>query len=296
MKKYLAIILILSVISSLLCSCDTAKPNNGDDNDNWFGGSTDETELPDYSVKRAPSHDLNRVDAIEYFDVMNFDSDDAWGAHQNLRMADGTIHNYFSYYSLDSNQNRVNENLSDISIISRPIVMEYPADEEGYVIYEVTYTQIFPISTKEPSNISTSFFSYHGVGFLDYYTGTTYPVINLSTQIDSFSVHGDIIFQGSKYRMSCYEFREQEVLNSNVEQLEDGRVLLTETVKLTSTNYFIVPKGYDGIVMYVYVANDTNTPLADVLADDNPYFTEPGIFGDDEDPNDYVFIGINAPE
>jgi hypothetical protein len=96
--------------------------------------------------------------------------------------------------------------------------------------------------------------------------------------------------------MSCYEFREQEVLNSNYEQLEDGRVLLTETVKLTSTNYFIVPKGYDGIVMFVYVANDTNTPLADVLADDNPYFTEPGIFGDDEDPNDYVFIGINAPQ
>ena len=174
--------------------------------------------------------------------------------------------------------------------------MEYPADEEGYVIYEVTYTQIFPISTKEPNNIYTSFFSYHGVGFLDYYTGTTYPVINLSTQIDSFSVHGDIIFQGQKYRMSYYEFREQEILNSSTEHVDANTIILKETVKLTSTSYFIVPEGYDGIVMFVYVADDTGTPLEDVLADNTPYFTEAGIFGDDENPDDYVFIGISASE
>ena len=294
MKKYLATVLMLSVFSLLLCSCDSRnKPlNNGDD---WIPG-TSETTLPDYSVKRAPSHDLTRVDVTEDFGTMNFDSKDPWGAGQNLRMAHGTIHNYFSYFSLDSNMNRVNENLSDVSIISRPIVMEYPADEEGYVIYEVTYTQIFPISTKEPNHIYTSFFSYHNVGFLDYYTGTIYPAINLSTQINSFSVHGDVVFQGSTYRMSYYEFREQEILNSNTQQIDSNTVNLTETVKLTSTSYFIVPEGYDGIVMFVYVADDTDTPLAEVLADDSPYFSAGELFGDDEDPNDYVFIGISASE
>ena len=295
MKKQLAIILALSAFSLLLCSCNTHNRPDDDGGDEWFGG-TSETTLPDYSVKRAPSHDLSRVDATETFSTINLDSDDPWGAHQDLRMAHGTIHNYFSYYSLDSAQNRVNENLSDVAIISRPIVMEYPADEEGYVIYEVTYSQIFPISTKEPNNIYMSFFSYHGVGFLDYYTGTTFPVINLSTQIDSFSVTGDIIYQGSKYHMGYYEFREQEVLDSSTEQIDGNTILLKETVKLTSTSYFIVPEGYDGIVMYVYVADDTEMPLDQVLAENTPYFTDAGTFGDDEDPNDYVFIGISASE
>ena len=297
MKKYLAAILMLSVFSALLCSCDTQKPNPFDDDDDW-PGTTDESTLPDFSVKRAPSHDLSRVDATEYFtQVMDFDDySEPWGAHQNLRMAHGTIHNYFSYYSLDGYMNRVNQNYSDISIISRPIVMEYPAEEDGYVIYEVTYTQVFPVSSKEPSNVSTAFFSYHGVGYLDYYTGTTYPAVNLSTQIDSYGVHGDIIFQGSKDRISIYEYREQEILESNIEQTEDGMVLVRETLKLTTTAYFVVPEGYDGIVMYVYVADDTNKPLDEVLAEDNPYLEEPGFFGDDENPDDYVFIGITAPE
>ena len=294
MKRHLEIVLILSAFSILLCSCDS-RNNPISSGDDW-PGPTSETTLPDYSVKRAPSHDLNRVDAIETFDTMDFDKDDSWGARQDLRMAHGTIHNYFSYFSLDSGMNRINENLSDVSIISRPIVMEYPADEEGYVIYEVTYSQIFPISTKEPNSSYMSFFSYHGVGFLDYYTGTTYPVINMSTQIDSFSVHGDIIFHGSKYRMSYYEFREQEILNSNTEQVDGNTIILKETVKLTSTSYFIVPEGYDGIGMFVYVADDTSMPLEQVLAENTPYFTEPGIFGDDENPDDYVFIGISASE
>ena len=47
--------------------------------------------------------------------------------------------------------------------------------------------------------------------------------------------------------------------------------------------------------MYVYVADDTNMSLEEVLAENNPYYTETGYFGDDENPNDYVFIGINAP-
>ena len=293
MKKRLAIILIAAVFSLVFCSCDGRTPSAFDDDDTTT--PTTESTLPDYTVARSPHHDLNRVDTTEDFGRMSFEYTNAWGAHQNLRMSHGTIHNYFAYYSLDSADRKVNENLSTVSTISRPTVLEYPADRDGYVIYEVTYTQMFPISTKEPNSVYTAFFSYHGVGFLDYYTGTTYPVINMSTQIDSFSVTGEIEWNGKTYDMGYYEFRETEWLDSNTEQVDSYTVVRREMVKITSTSYFLVPAGYDGIVMYVYVADDTNRSVEEVLADNNPYFTEAGIFGDDENPDDYVFIGINAP-
>lgn len=72
-------------------------------------------------------------------------------------------------------------------------------------------------------------------------------------------------------------------------------VVRREMVKITSTSYFLVPAGYDGIVMFVYVADDTDRPVEEVLAENNPYFTPADYFGDDENPDDYVFIGINAP-
>lgn len=293
MKKQLAVISAAVAFSLIFCSCGGHTPGAFDDDETT--PTTSETTLPDYTVARSPHHDLNRVDATEDFGSMSFEYKDAWGAHQNLRMAHGTIHNYFAYYSLDANDRRVNENLSTVSAISRPTVLEYPADRDGYVIYEVTYTQTFPISTKEPSSVYTAFFSYHSVGFLDYYTGTIYPVINMSTQIDSFSVTGEVEWNGKTYDMGYYEFRETEWLDSNTEQVDSYTVVRREMVKITSTSYFLVPAGYDGIVMFVYVADDTNRPVEEVLAENNPYFTPADYFGDDEDPNDYVFIGINAP-
>jgi hypothetical protein len=140
-----------------------------------------------------------------------------------------------------------------------------------------------------------SFFSYHGVGFLDYYTGTTFPTINLSTQIDSFSVTGKVIWNGKTYDMGYYEFRETEWISSTSEPADGNRIIKKELATITSTSYFIVPEGYDGIVMYVYVADDTNMSVEEVLADNTPYYTEAGFFGDDENPDDYVFIGIQAP-
>ncbi len=297
MKKHLPIILLISAISLLLCSCNTPGNSNVFDDDDPTVPTTEST-LPYYTVARSPHHDLSRVDTTENFGTVDLSYRDPWGAYQNLRMAHGTIHNYFSYYTLDGSDRRVNENLSDTSAISRPTVLEYPADEDGYVIYEVTYTQMFPIGSKEPAYGSyyTSFFSYHGVGYLDYYTGQIFPVINMSSQIDSFSVTGQVIWEGKTYDMSYYEFRETEWLESNTEEIDSNTIVRRELVKITSTSYFIVPKGYDGIVMFVYVADDTGTPIEQVLAENNPYFTGAEQFGDDENPDDYVFIGIQAPE
>ncbi len=292
MKKQLAVILSSALVLLALSSC--SRPGSGHTGNSLPSMSTYET----VSVRK-PSHDLSRVDVMETFDDYRVPKyDEPWGAVNHLKMESGSIDNFFNYYTLDYNNERVNENLSYVATISRPMIVAYPADEDGYVIYEVSYSQTFPICTKEPASAYKSFFSYHGVGFVDYYTGTKFPVVNLSTQIDSYGVKGKYIQSGSKYNIEVYEFRETEVIDSYAYESGDGMIIREEYVKINSTSYFIVPEGYDGILMYVYVADDTGKPLDEVLAEDNPYFVGPEIFGTQPDENveDYVFIGINAPQ
>ena len=298
MKKVLATILAVSTATLALTACNvggTNKPNPfGDDTDETTRETTEEVR-PIFELSNLP-----RVDATESFGEYRVpDIDEPWGANQNLRMADGSIRNFFRDYAFDANGNLVNENLNTIATLSRPTVTCYDADKEGYVVYEVVYTQTFPICTKEPSNVYSSFFAYHGVGFVDFYTGTTFPVINLSTQIDSFCVTGNVIYDGKSYHVSYYEYRSTDVMDSSYEADTvdpDNYHIERCTVKVSTTAYFVVPKGYDGILMYVYVADDTDRPIEQVLEEDNPYFQEPGIFGDDEIINEHVFFGINQPK
>ncbi len=296
MKKVLVTILAVSIATLALTACnvgDTNKPNPfGDDTDETTRETTEEVR-PIFELSNLP-----RVDATESFGEYRVpDIDEPWGANQDLRMADGSIRNFFRDYAFDANGNLVNENLNTIATLSRPTVTCYDADKEGYVVYEVVYTQTFPICTKEPSNVYSSFFAYHGVGFVDFYTGTTFPVINLSTQIDSFSVTGTVIYNGKSYDVGYYEYRVDEVLEGGTTTaVGDGWYVSRNTVQITSTSYFVVPEGYDGIMMYVFIADDTNRPVEEILAENNPYYEAPGLFGDDENVNDYVFIGIQAPK
>ena len=71
---------------------------------------------------------------------------------------------------------------------------------------------------------------------------------------------------------------------------------MKETIKLHSTSYFIVPEFYRGILMCVFVANDTGTPLSEIMDDNTPYFVPPTPFGEEENPDDYVFFSITAPK
>ena len=293
MKRSLAAILVASLLAVNLTACSDNKIGSGEfEPDDISIATTAREDLPKFDLDTLP-----RVDKTESFGEYRVDSfDKAWGADKNLRMAYTTVRNYFNYYALDSRNNQVNTNLNYISTISRPNITVYPAEEEGYVVYEVKYTQLFPVYTQQPATTSYSFFSYHGVSYMDYYTGTTFPVVNLSTQIDSFCVTGDVIYNGKTYHVSYYEYREQELLDNASHTEEDGTVIIRETMQLHSTAYFVVPEGYDGIIMCVYVANDMNTPVDEVLAEDSPYFEEPGYFGDDENVDDYVFFGITPPK
>ena len=295
MKKELAVILSASVLALLLSSCkiDGGITNgSGNDVDVWTHPTTSSEMVP-----REPSHDLSRVDARETFSDYYYPSySKPWGAEQDLKMTRGDVKSYFSYFVLDGNDQQINTNLNYISTLSRPGVMVYPADEKGSVIYEVTDTQTFPIISTTDGYGSYSFFTYHGVSFVDYYTGTTIPCVNLSTQIDSYEVTGNYIIDGQTKHIACYEYREQQFLDSGYVTDANGNYVSQETIQLTSTAYFILPEDYDGLLMCVYVADDTNKPLSEVLEDDSPYLIEPGYFNDTENPDDYVFFGINAPK
>ena len=202
MKKALASILIVSVISLSLTSCDVFGGGTGGGKKPTETTETSESAEISYSLPYGkPSHDLNSVDVKETFEDLYIDPiDKPWGASQNLKMVSGDVDNYFVYFSLDRNDNQVNENLNYISTVTKPSVRAYASeDEPGYIIYEVSYDQVFPIHSREPAVVNTSFFSYHNVGFVDYYTGRKFPAVNLSTQIDSFGVTGNVFYKGEKY-------------------------------------------------------------------------------------------------
>ena len=298
MKRRLVAILLISALSLSVTGCfgNTRNPFADDDDDD-----KPTTEYPEDDLEEVRPvldlNDLKYVDAEETFGEYNVpDVSTPWGVGKDLKMADGTVRNYFCDYCFDSSNRIINENLNYIATVSRPTVTVFDSTIDGYVIYEVTYTQLFPICSREPSGVYMSFFSYHNVGYVDFYTGTTFPTVNMSTQIDSFRVYGDVIYNGSRYNVAYYEYREDEVLSSSYEYQDDGYYINRTTVQITSTAYFLVPEGYDGILLYVYIGYDFDKSAEEVLADDDAYFTPPEFFGDDENLDDYVFFGINAPE
>jgi len=302
MKRKIATLLVTSLLAMSLASCagfGTGETTKFGNDNGVIGGPTDDDT--DETTKGTvhpgkPSHDLTRVDATQTFDDLYIDEfDTAWGENNKLRVVSGDVDNYFVYVALDSNNNLICENLNYMATVSKPSVVVYGADEPGYVIYEVKYTQTFPIYAKQPAHVSTSFYSYHNVTFVDYYTGYQFPAINLSTQIDSFSVTGNVIYKGNKYHIGYYEYREQEILENTSEPAGDGDVFLKQKFLLRTTSYFIVPDFYDGILMGVFIANDTGTPVKELLEDDSPYFMPPAPFSKKENVNDYVFFGVNTP-
>ena len=300
MKKKLATILTISVLALSLTACikKTGDNTDGSDSNVFSNDPTGTTTEESHAV--LDTRELPPVEASQSFgDYYVEDFDQAWAADKELRMATGTVKNYFRQYSFNSRNELVNDNLNTIATVSRPVITVFDSQDEGYAVYEVTYSQMFPIISREPTSVYRSFFSYHNVGYVDFYTGATFPSINLSTQIDSFCVYGNVIYNGKTYNVKYYEYRETEIMDSSYEQDTidpDNYHIERCTVKVSTTAYFVVPKGYDGILMYVYVADDTDRPIDQVLAEDSPDYQAPGIFGDDENVNEHVFFGINQPK
>jgi hypothetical protein len=298
MKKRLAAISTILVLSMLLSSC--GQPAGGKKKKPFDDDTSSSVPIPTPVIPMGkPSHDLSKVDVkATYDDFYVEDFSKPWGSDKNLRLVNSDVDNYFVYVSLDAGNNMVNENLNYMSTVTKPTIQVYRnEDYPGCLIYEVNYEQIFPIYSRQPSSYYySSFFSYHNVEFIDFYTGTVIPSVYLSTSIDSFGVTGNFIYKGEKYRLDYYEFRHSEVEKSERKTESSGTELLSETVKISSTSYFIVPEFYDGLLMCVYVANDTGRSVQELLEENSPDFCPPEPFGDDENPDDYVFFAITAPK
>ena len=255
----------------------------------------------------SPAYDLSDASITETLPDCYLEEYDApWGSKYKLRTADKTIENKFVYYTYDANDNIVNECLNDISTITRPQVKVFPADQDGYIMYEITYTQMFPIRSRQPDHCSSNMYFYYDLDFVDYYTGMKYPWMNVvhHNGVGSHIIQ-DYHYQDGTYRLEYYEFVESETLDDSLTYESDGMVLKETVIKRTTTSYLIVPEDYDGIMMYVYVGNDVFW-LKDDTGDDNQetvdkdkqhhavYDAEP--FGDEEHIDDYVFIGITVPK
>lgn len=282
----------------LLSSCD--QPGNSKKKKPFDDDTSSSVPIPTPVIPMGkPSHDLSKVDVkATYDDFYVEDFSKPWGSDKNLRLVNSDVDNYFVYVSLDAGNNMVNENLNYMSTVTKPTIQVYRnEDYPGCLIYEVNYEQIFPIYSRQPSSYYySSFFSYHNVEFIDFYTGTVIPSVFLSTSINSFGVTGNFVYKGEKYRLDYYEFRHSEVEKSERKTESSGTELLSETVKISSTSYFIVPEFYDGLLMCVYVANDTGRSVQELLEENRPDFCPPEPFGDDENPDDYVFFAITAPK
>lgn len=298
MKKRLAAISTILVLSMLLSSC--GQPGNSKKKKPFDDDTSSSVPIPTPVIPMGkPSHDLSKVDVkATYDDFYVEDFSKPWGSDKNLRLVNSDVDNYFVYVSLDAGNNMVNENLNYMSTVTKPTIQVYRnEDYPGCLIYEVNYEQIFPIYSRQPSSYYySSFFSYHNVEFIDFYTGTVIPSVYLSTSINSFGVTGNFVYKGEKYRLDYYEFRHSEVEKSERKTESSGTELLSETVKILSTSYFIVPEFYDGLLMCVYVANDTGRSVQELLEENRPDFCPPEPFGDDENPDDYVFFAITAPK
>ena len=303
MKKQTAAILAAAIFAASLTAC--TKPVTATTTEDKEETTTEEGGIL-YSPG-SPAYDLSDASITETLPDYYLEEYDApWGSKYNLRTADKTIENKFVYYIYDANDNIVNECLNDTSTITRPQVKVFPAEQKGYIMYEITYTQVFPIRSRQPDHNSGDMYFYYDLDFVDYYTGMKYPWMNVvhHNGVGSHIIQ-DYHYQDGTYRLEYYEFVESETLDDSLTYESDGMVLKETVIKRTTTSYLIVPEDYDGIMMYVYVGNDVFW-LKDDTGDDNQetvdkdkqhhavYDAEP--FGDEEHIDDYVFIGITVPK
>ena len=305
MKKQTAALLAAVFLAASLSACTRPVTATTTEDETEEEETTEDDGGIMYSPG-SPSHNLSDAAITETLPDYYLEEYDApWGSKYDLRTADKTIKNKFVYYIYDENDNIVNECLNDISTITRPQVKVFPAEQDGYIMYEITYTQMLPISSKQPTLTCGDMFCYYDLDFVDYYTGTVYPWVNIFHTNGSSHIIQDYHYQDGTYRFEYYEFHDDEHIDQGSKTLDSDTILKKLLIKRTTTAYLIVPEDYDGILMYVYIGDDVFWNK-DETGDDNqetvdkdkqPYTVyNPEPFGDEEHIDDYVFFGVTVPK
>lgn len=303
MKKQISMTLAAIVFALSLTSCTgTGKgigiPTGTKD--------TDDDNTDSFFYQGNPDYDYKSVDEFRDLGTHKLDTpDEPWGKTHDLRWVNGPIRNYFIYYTFDGNDEINNENLNNISTISRPRVRVFPADKKGYVMYEITYTQSFPVRSLEKGHVSSSMYSFYGVRYIDYYTGTMLPYINVFDKDKSGGSEIEFVSGGESYTYGFYEFKEQQEEDEGYDTDEYGNIITKKTISVTRTDYVIVPEDYDGLLMSVYVADWVSVPQDEdgdgkddkEKPNREPVTThDPEPFDDEENIEDYVFFGVTGPK
>lgn len=289
MKKFISCLLIMSFFTCALSGCGDTTPESVVQTEREFR-------------KTRPRHDFSDVVTTETFEDLYIEYDGIpWAEQHDLNYADGDITTDFAVFLFDSNDEELPGNpLHTYETISKPVVISYPSDREGYVVYEVDYSIILPLDTTAGSDYSYFDSYYRSVQFLDYYTGYQYPWLRMSADRLSYHISGNIIYNGETYQVDYYQFREDEDLSSSTVDTGDGQLELHQLHKINITAYFIVPRGYDGIVMYADISLDERTYAEHMEFHEQNFDEISGmkIFGEDRDQtyfDDYEFIPIVRP-
>lgn len=316
MKRFTAFILILSLMSGcLMTSCSNSgredrgrrSHNEEDDDDNENDEEDDDEDDEDDpgSIIRPtnatePLFQTQSVDETMRFDTIYADPvDTPWVLENNIPFSTmNYINTYFNPFLVNymRDEEIPTDVLNSIATIYRPTVRHYPAEEPGYTVYEINYTEYFPARMVMPGGTSPSIsWWYHDVQYVDYYTGTIYPYINMDSYTNSYCVYGDIVYEGQTYTVYHYSFRDYAVTNDEIVTDSSGRDVWEYDEEIYMTDYFIVPDGYDGIVMCVFTTDDTYMTFDELLAQSYPYYVAPHVFDDpeyDEYLRDYDFWSI----
>jgi hypothetical protein len=297
-KKPLAVLMALVLFGG---SFTTGCVHNVSETEHETEETTNRRDRQIDPERNEPLHDLSSVDMTMTFDDFYAQPvDEPWVLANRIPFTNGNVNTYYSQFITDSAGNaRQGDILNNVATIYRPRVRHYPAEQDGYMIYEISYSEIFPMQAELDyvSSMST-FWSYHNVGFLDYYTGTIYPHIDMNTDIDSYSITGNVIYNGQTYEVGYYEFREDEELTNEISYGDDGDAIWDLEISINSTVYIVVPTGYDGIVMYVYTTDDSDKTYEEARNNNTSDYFGASVFGeagDDEEIEniyDYAFLSI----
>ena len=101
-------------------------------------------------------------------------------------------------------------------------------------------------------------------------------------------------YEDQTYTVYYYSYRECVTESDEVVTDEDGRQIDEINVSVYYTTYFVVPDGYDGIVMCIYTS-DSEVTLEDAIEFNRADLLEPHIFGEDgsdESIEDFTFLNI----
>lgn len=309
MKKQISITLAAVILALSLTSCSgTGKEGigwtgvhgssgrsggTGSQTSSGSGGKSNDSDPESKFYQGDPEYDFGEVEINYRWNDYTLDTVDVpWGETHDLHMVNGQIQNYFRYTAFDANDNICNKDLDNTATMSRPRVRAFPADKKGYVVYEVTYTQIYPIRSIMYGTPESEMYEFEGVRYIDYYTGTVLPYLNVFERNGSGGLRMQFIYEGKRYNFGHYQFKVQDDGKRVFSKDEDGNTILTETVTVTRTDYLVVPEDYDGLLLYVYVGDWSSRPQVKVPIQSDVTAADTAHFDDEENLDDYVFFGI----